>query len=459
MFDSGIIDAAIGLVFVFVFVSLVASSVAEGIEGILKTRAMDLEKGIREILSDPNGTGKTKDLFDHPLIHSLFVGDYNPDKIKPDVKWPWKVPQSHMGWLSRRNLPSYIPGSNFATALLDLVARGAVSAPDSAGGEAKAPDPAAKAPDPAAKAPDPAAEKLDLEAWRTAAAKIENEPLRRAILTALDYGDGKLETVKSNLAAWYDSSMDRVSGWYKRRVQLILFFIGILAAVVLNIDAITTATRLMNDDALRDSVVALAKKSLDARKDGAGDQGGVPPTTDNQPKPKDGNAAPSGAAAGTGTVTPTVSDAAPNPDGKSKQEDAGSTAGEANTVSGTESTQPSETAPNEDDSAGDASRGLSLNELKVELGALGFPMGWENGLPGPQFAVCYEEKDKKKDGTKVKSSCGVYKVSFIWVRVIFGWLITAFAVMFGAPFWFDLLGKLVTLRSSGTPPGEKDAKT
>ena len=55
--------------------------------------------------------------------------------------------------------------------------------------------------------------------------------------------------------------MDRVSGWYKRRVQLMLFLVGLFVAIVLNIDTITTATRLMNDDTLRDSLVALATKS------------------------------------------------------------------------------------------------------------------------------------------------------------------------------------------------------
>jgi len=33
-----------------------------------------------------------------------------------------------------------------------------------------------------------------------------------------------------------------------------------------------------------------------------------------------------------------------------------------------------------------------------------------------------------------------------------GWLITAFAVSFGAPFWFDALSKLGNLRSTGTKP-------
>jgi hypothetical protein len=35
-----------------------------------------------------------------------------------------------------------------------------------------------------------------------------------------------------------------------------------------------------------------------------------------------------------------------------------------------------------------------------------------------------------------------------------GWLLTAFAITLGAPFWFDLLNKLVALRSSAKPKQE-----
>jgi hypothetical protein len=36
-----------------------------------------------------------------------------------------------------------------------------------------------------------------------------------------------------------------------------------------------------------------------------------------------------------------------------------------------------------------------------------------------------------------------------------GWLITAFAVSLGAPFWFDLLNKFVNVRASGKAPEEE----
>jgi hypothetical protein len=41
-----------------------------------------------------------------------------------------------------------------------------------------------------------------------------------------------------------------------------------------------------------------------------------------------------------------------------------------------------------------------------------------------------------------------------WTR-IGGWLITAFATVFGAPFWFDALQQIVRLKGSGPSPAEK----
>lgn len=41
-----------------------------------------------------------------------------------------------------------------------------------------------------------------------------------------------------------------------------------------------------------------------------------------------------------------------------------------------------------------------------------------------------------------------------WATTLCGWFITALAISLGAPFWFDLLNKLVQLRNSGKKPEE-----
>ena len=40
---------------------------------------------------------------------------------------------------------------------------------------------------------------------------------------------------------------------------------------------------------------------------------------------------------------------------------------------------------------------------------------------------------------------------------VLGWLITAFGVSFGAPFWFDLLNKMMVIRST-VKPHEKSSE-
>ena len=41
-----------------------------------------------------------------------------------------------------------------------------------------------------------------------------------------------------------------------------------------------------------------------------------------------------------------------------------------------------------------------------------------------------------------------------WGIRILGWLLTALAISLGAPFWFDILKKIVTIRSSGDTAGQ-----
>lgn len=47
---------------------------------------------------------------------------------------------------------------------------------------------------------------------------------------------------------------------------------------------------------------------------------------------------------------------------------------------------------------------------------------------------------------RADASCAFFSVA--------GWVVTAFAAVLGAPFWFDLLGKLVKLRGSGAKPDD-----
>ena len=81
----------------------------------------------------------------------------------------------------------------------------------------------------------------------------------------------------------------------------------------------------------------------------------------------------------------------------------------------------------------------TLDELQArldKLSAQGLPLGWA--------------------GDKVLSSAEPKQ----WLTKVAGLLLTALAVSLGAPFWFDLVNKLVNIRSAGKipPPSEKPAQ-
>jgi hypothetical protein len=303
MFGSEILDAAVGIVFVFLLVSLIASAIREGIEGWLKTRATHLEVGIRELLHDPTGSGLAKQLFEHPLIYSLYAGQYSPTKAG---RWP-------IALTSGGNLPSYIPSRNFALALMDMVARGPVVEANSQS----------------------TSQAISLQALRANISQIQSPPVQRALLAAIDTAEGDLQRAQANIEAWYDSAMDRVSGWYKRSTQWILFAIGLAIAIAMNVNAITIGDYLYRNKAARETLVARAQAA----------------TSD------------------------------PN--------------------------YPSRT----------------YSEIETELKSFTLPIGWDQEAKKPKH----------------------------FPTIIGGWLLTALAASLGAPFWFDLLNKIMVIRSTVKP--------
>ena len=309
MFGSEILDVAIGIVFVFLLVSIICSAIREGIESLLKTRAAYLERGIRELLHDHQGKDLARSFYHHPIIFSLYSHDYVPSGStrKPGL------------FENGRKLPSYIPAGSFALALMDIAARG--------------PDPEV--------ASDSRAPLLSLASIRANIVNIHNEPVQRALLTAIDMAQGDLNRAQQNIQAWYDSGMDRVSGWYKRTTQWIIFWIGLFVAVALNINPITIADFLYRDDAAREAIVARA----------------------------------SIASADTAFLTHTYARATEE-----------------------------------------------LKELRL-------PIGWP-----PKT----ETAPTRFDATSVANS-------------LLGWLLTALAATFGAPFWFDLTNKMMVVRSTVKP--------
>jgi len=324
MFGSKILDVAIGLVFVYIIVSVLCTAVREGIEAFLKTRAAYLEHGIRLLLQDHTGTGIVNEVFSHPLIDGLFMGAYKPRSKTTGANRP----------LTGGNLPSYIPTKSFASALLDIAARG-----------------------PANASLDRYGTPMSLNAIRrNVVANIPNNPkIQRIVLHAVDAAQGDLDKAQKVVEEWYDSAMDRVSGWYKRTTHYVVLALGLMIAVGMNVDSVAIIDKLYKSDAIREAVVAAATNAADKYN-------------------------------------------------KSAKE-----------------TKATDAVPYTAETAKDALKGLHL------------PVGWDD-------ARIYFSRPKTKDEW-------FKNFIFPWV----GWILTALAASLGAPFWFDVLNKIMVIRSTVKP--------
>ncbi|MEY4512622.1 MAG: hypothetical protein RLZZ450_4744, partial [Pseudomonadota bacterium] len=99
---------------------------------------------------------------------------------------------------------------------------------------------------------------LTFESLRQSVLELPNQKVQRALLTALDTAHNDLDLARKNLEAWYDGSMDRVSGWYKRSTQTIIMLIALVVVGGLNVNVITIADHLYRDQSLREAVVGSA---------------------------------------------------------------------------------------------------------------------------------------------------------------------------------------------------------
>ncbi|MEP6763074.1 MAG: hypothetical protein ABJB66_02125 [Gemmatimonadaceae bacterium] len=217
MFGSVILDTAVGLVLIYLLLSLVSATIREWFAGVLKIRGKTLALGMHELLGDEQ---LMKDLYEHPLIMGLYRGNSFAEAQK------------------RRTLPSYIPARTFSSALLDMIVRGR----DAKSGLQAGPE----------------SRVVTVENVRAQITHIQNVRVQRAVLSAIDSAQGDLAVAQNNIEHWFDSTMDRVSGWYKQRTQVWIFVIGFGLVVLADADSLSIARRLYSDPAQREAAVGFA---------------------------------------------------------------------------------------------------------------------------------------------------------------------------------------------------------
>jgi hypothetical protein len=452
MFNSQILDVAIGMIFVYLLISLMCSAANELIELWLKNRAADLERGLRELLKDKDGSGLVKDLYSHHLVNGLFEGEYKPGAMGFASKLLGKV-----------NLPSYVPSRNFALALMDLVPRisaaavaakpAQIAAVTASSGAANAmaspplipsvppqvvvnvagtpapvvapPPPTVElAPPPPNVAPGPlTASSNPLETLRTALQSFPNQSVQQALIPLIESAGNDASRARQNIEDWYNASMDRVSGWYKRRAHVAILIIGFIVTMGLNADSITIAKRLSTDKALRESLVAAADAYAKAN---AATPTPTPTSTSTS--------TPTPASKPTPTPKPTAKPTpTPTPNATSSPAAAAPTP--------TPTPTPTDICSEKECKENRASPQCKLKESQCKLQTLGLPIGWD--LP--------DDPQTKWPGLHFWEA-GFWSGWAGQLRIhLLGWLLTALAVSLGAPFWFDMLNKIIVVRSTVKP--------
>jgi hypothetical protein len=95
------------------------------------------------------------------------------------------------------------------------------------------------------------------------AAVIEEAPLPRSLREALRpifaNANFDLAMIRSGIESWYDDVMQRASGWFKRHTTWTLFWVGLIAAVALNVNPFSVVGDLARDPELRTAGVTFAQ--------------------------------------------------------------------------------------------------------------------------------------------------------------------------------------------------------
>jgi hypothetical protein len=218
-----ILETAIALAFLFALFSLLASLIAEGISSFLALRAGYLLRGLRSLFDgDEETTSPTQTNW---LLEQNLVRNQGARGLLPENA-------GNARRAIRRSMPSYIAGRTVARSIM------ATLVPNADGS-------------------------TSLSDFRSAAEALPAGPFTDSLLVLIANADGQVAQLRRQIEEWYDDHMKRVSGWYKRRLRIVIFAVGVVLVLIFNANAVNIARALYTDQVLRESVVTLAVQEAD----------------------------------------------------------------------------------------------------------------------------------------------------------------------------------------------------
>ena len=210
---GSVLNVAIGLFFTYLVLSLIGTAVHEAAASLSLARGRLLKSGLRTLLSDGT-SGSMAPLFEKVFGHGLIQG------------------------LSKTRLPSYLPSRTFSLALFDALS-------------------------------DKGEGTLFSQIER-GVAQLPPGYAKQSLTTFLIAAGGDIEAFRTRVETWFDDSMDRLSGVYKRWAQLIHFLFGFLVAVAFNVDSMNITNVLWHNADKRDAIAVQAQSFVASHADVAG---------------------------------------------------------------------------------------------------------------------------------------------------------------------------------------------
>lgn len=297
------LEVIIGMIFTFMLLSLLGTTFNELVSAWRGWRGLYLEEALKRLLAFKENPKVFNDFMDNPVFKQLM---------------------QHKAPLRASQAPAYLSASNFSSILSNVLKKKneVIQSVDDY--------------------------MADLPA---------DSELRKILEQFKEEGHTTVESFKARMQSWFDDVMYQSSGWYKRHLQFVTFFVGLGIAIVLNADSFQIYSHLSTNANSRQQLASLA------------------------------------------TAFSNLNETLP--------------------------TTPTPTAP------------LSVGEIKTEM---------QKAMNTPEMRTAYnilglgwEPKDANVDAKT-------------WLMRILGWLITALAISLGAPFWFDVLKKIITIQSTGNAP-------
>jgi len=415
MFNSVALNVVIGLVFIYLLYSLLATILSEVIATQIGLRARNLKEAINRMLNDEvkNETGWLYRLWDSLRLMKNPKNDIiNRFYDHPEIKYLgssgiFKAPSTFKATSFSKTIMSLLFGDvpmdkeMIDTKLKEIVqnAQEALKAAEEEAITEKALEKAIKAAKGVEEATK-AAKEAKAEKQTKNAKKILDPETAKYIqgLWVESYGD--IVKFKLQLEGWFNRTMEQALEWYRRKIRIVTFLLGFCIAWFFCADTILIIKKLSVDKDARDQIVTLANAYVQNNKTVFRGTGINSTDSLNLQKKLD-----------------TLLEVKQKLDADIAN---------ANSILGLGSLLP------------DSVRVIRKNNITIYI-------------PPIDDFIC--KNKKTKNGRYVFSSCEKWDYFFgLLCRHFWGFLITAIAISLGAPFWFDLLNKLMKLRTSQKEP-------